>query len=75
MCSPAIRGGENIYPGEIEQSGYEIPQVKENVVFGVPDEAMGEELVMVLYLVEGETLSEEDVRAYLKSRLASYKVA
>ncbi|MEH6567934.1 MAG: class I adenylate-forming enzyme family protein [Halioglobus sp.] len=69
-----IRGGENIYPGEIEQAVYEISQVKENVVFGVPDEAMGEELAMVLYLVEGESLSEEDLRAYLKSRLASYKV-
>lgn len=69
-----IRGGENIYPGEIEQAVYEIPQVKENVVFGVPDEAMGEELAMVLYLVEGEALSEKDLRAYLKSRLASYKV-
>jgi long-chain acyl-CoA synthetase len=69
-----IRGGENIYPGEIEQAVYELQQVKENVVFGVPDEAMGEELAMVLYLIEDEPLSEEALRAYLKSRLASYKV-
>ena len=69
-----IRGGENIYPGEIEQAVYEVSQVKENVVFGVPDEAMGEELAMVVYLCEGEELSEDQLRDYLRSRLASYKV-
>lgn len=69
-----IRGGENIYPGEIEQAVYEVPEVKENVVFGVPDETMGEELAMVLYIAEGEDLTEEAVRGFLKSRLAAYKV-
>ncbi len=69
-----IRGGENIYPGEIEQAVYELPQVKENVVFGVPDDAMGEELALVLHLNPGESLSEEELRASLKQRLASYKV-
>lgn len=69
-----IRGGENIYPGEIEQAVYELPQVKENVVFGVPDDAMGEELVLVLHVNQGETLTEDDLRDYLKERLASYKV-
>jgi long-chain acyl-CoA synthetase len=69
-----IRGGENIYPGEIEQAVYEMPQVKENVVFGVPDEAMGEELALVLFLSSGESLSEDELREYLKGRLAGYKV-
>jgi len=69
-----IRGGENIYPGEIEHAVYELAQVKENVVFGVPDEAMGEELALVLHLHEGESLSEEELRDYLKDRLAGYKV-
>jgi long-chain acyl-CoA synthetase len=69
-----IRGGENIYPGEIEQAVYELPQVKENVVFGVPDDAMGEELALVLHLNPGEVLSEQELREYLKDRLASYKV-
>jgi acyl-CoA synthetase (AMP-forming)/AMP-acid ligase II len=69
-----IRGGENIYPGEIEQAVYELPAVKENVVFGVPDQAMGEELAMVVYPGEGETLSEEDLRSFLKARLAAYKI-
>ena len=70
----AIRGGENIYPGEIEQAVYELPQVKENVAFGVPDEAMGEELALVLHLNPGASLSEKELRAYLKDRLASHKV-
>jgi long-chain acyl-CoA synthetase len=69
-----IRGGENIYPGEIEQAVYELPQVKENVVFGVPDQAMGEELVLVLHLNPGETMGEEELRNHLQGRLASYKV-
>jgi long-chain acyl-CoA synthetase len=69
-----IRGGENIYPGEIEQAVYELSQVKENVVFGVPDDALGEELALVLHLNPGEKLSEEQLRAYLRERLAAYKV-
>jgi long-chain acyl-CoA synthetase len=69
-----IRGGENIYPGEIEQAVYELPAVKENVVFGVPDDAMGEELALVLFLNPGESMGEEELRTYLKGRLASYKV-
>ncbi len=69
-----IRGGENIYPGEIEQAVYELAQVKENVVFGVPDSAMGEELVLVVHVNPGESLPEETLRAYLKERLAGYKI-
>jgi long-chain acyl-CoA synthetase len=69
-----IRGGENIYPGEIEQAVYELSEVQENVVFGVPDDAMGEELVLVLYLSPGSELSEEALREYLGQRLAGYKV-
>ncbi|NND69489.1 MAG: acyl--CoA ligase, partial [Halioglobus sp.] len=69
-----IRGGENIYPGEIEQAVYELSEVKENVVFGVPDDAMGEELVLVLHLNPGASLTEDDVRAYLKERIAGYKI-
>lgn len=69
-----IRGGENIYPGEIEQAAYELPAVRENVVFGVPDEAMGEELAMVAFVPEHEGLSVEQLREYLAGRLAGYKV-
>jgi acyl-CoA synthetase (AMP-forming)/AMP-acid ligase II len=69
-----IRGGENIYPGEIEQAAFELPEVREVVVFGEPDEKMGEELVMVIYPAPGSDLSESRVREYLGTRLAGYKV-
>jgi acyl-CoA synthetase (AMP-forming)/AMP-acid ligase II len=69
-----IRGGENIYPGEIEQAAYELPAVREVVVFGEPDEAMGEELVMVAHPAPGDELEEDSLRAFLKERLAGYKV-
>ncbi|KAA1193187.1 acyl--CoA ligase [Pseudohalioglobus sediminis] len=69
-----IRGGENIYPGEIEQAAFEMPEVREVVVFGEPDQAMGEELVMVIYSAPGATLTETQVRDYLNTRLAGYKV-
>jgi len=69
-----IRGGENIYPGEVEQAAYELPAVRETVVFGVPDATMGEELAMVAFVPEHEALSEEQLREYLAGRLAGYKV-
>ena len=69
-----IRGGENIYPGEIEQAAYELSAVRETVVFGVPDATMGEELAMVAFVPEHEDLSEEQLREYLAGRLAGYKV-
>ena len=69
-----IRGGENIYPGEIEAAAYEMDQVHECVVFGEPDEAMGEELVMTVYPTPGMSLAEDELRTYLKQRLAGYKV-
>lgn len=69
-----IRGGENIYPGEIEQAAYEQPQVREVVVFGEPDHAMGEELVMVVYTEPGGGLTEQTLRDFLAQRLAGYKV-
>ena len=69
-----IRGGENIFPGEIEQAAYELDSVREVVVFGEPDQAMGEELVMVVHPAPGADLDEPRLRDYLKQRLAGYKV-
>ena len=69
-----IRGGENIYPGEIEQIAYELPEVREVVVFGEPDQSMGEELVMVIYVTPGSDLGEAQLREHLSTRLAGYKV-
>jgi long-chain acyl-CoA synthetase len=68
-----IRGGENIYPGEIENVAYRLDQVRENVVFGVPDTDMGEEMVMVAY-VPTEDVTAEELRAHLSASLATYKV-
>ena len=69
-----IRGGENIYPGEIEQAAYELETVREVVVFGEPDAAMGEELVMVVYPAPDADLDDAQLRRFLKQRLAGYKV-
>ena len=69
-----IRGGENIYPGEIENVAYSMAPVQEVVVFGVPDATMGEELVMVAYVPASAGLTVEDLRAYLGEKMAAYKV-
>ena len=68
-----IRGGENIFPGDTEQACYQIEGVQECVVFGVPDDAMGEELAMVVRVADA-SLSEETLRAALEARIAGYKV-
>jgi long-chain acyl-CoA synthetase len=69
-----IRGGENIYPGEIEDVAYRDAAVQEAVVFGVDDPRMGEELALVCYLRPGAALDAATLRAHLGERLASYKV-
>ncbi len=69
-----IRGGENIYPGEIENVAYRLDAVQENVVFGIPDADMGEEMVMVAYVPPGRDLTTDELRAHLASNLAGYKV-
>jgi long-chain acyl-CoA synthetase len=69
-----IRGGENIYPGEIESTAYGMDEVHECVVFGEPDAAMGEELVMVIFVTPGHSPQEQALREFLNQRLAGYKV-
>ena len=69
-----IRGGENIYPGEIENVAYSMNPVQEVVVFGVPDAKMGEELAMVAYARPASALTAEALRAHVAERLAAYKV-
>lgn len=68
-----IRGGENIYPGDTEQACYQIDGVQECVVFGVPDDLMGEELAMVVRVADG-SLTEDYLRTALRARIAIYKV-
>jgi fatty-acyl-CoA synthase len=69
-----IRGGENIYPREIEDFIYNHPKVAEVAVFGIPDEFYGEEVMAWIQLHAGETLSEDEVRDYCKGHIAHFKI-
>jgi fatty-acyl-CoA synthase len=69
-----IRGGENIYPREIEEFLYGHPKITDVQVFGVPDQKFGEEVCAWVKLRPGETMDEEELRAYCRHRIAHYKV-
>ncbi len=69
-----IRGGENIYPREIEEVLHTHPDVRNAQVVGVPDERLGEEVCAWIRLRTGAHLSEDDVRSFLRERLAHFKV-
>jgi fatty-acyl-CoA synthase len=69
-----IRGGENIYPREIEEFLYSHPKVKDVQCFGVPDPRYGEELVAAIILKDGQDADEEEIRAFCRERIAHYKV-
>jgi fatty-acyl-CoA synthase len=69
-----IRGGENVYPREVEEFLYRHPKVSDVQVFGVPDEKFGEEIVAWIKLREGETLTEQEVRDYCRDQIAHYKI-
>ncbi|HWF56617.1 MAG TPA: AMP-binding protein [Solirubrobacteraceae bacterium] len=69
-----IRGGENVYPREIEEFLYTHPQIADVQVVGVPDERYGEELLAAIVLKPGATLTEEEVRDFGRGRIAHYKI-
>ncbi|WP_129138526.1 AMP-binding protein [Modicisalibacter coralii] len=69
-----IRGGENIYPREIEDFLYTHPAISDVQVIGVPDEKYGEEVMAWVKLVDGADLDEEALRAFCQGRIAHYKV-
>ena len=69
-----IRGGENIYPKEIEEFIYTHPAVQDVQVIGVPDEKYGEEAMACIILKEGEHVTEPEMRSYIVGRLARHKV-
>ena len=69
-----IRGGENVYPREIEEYLFRHPKVQEAAVFGVPDEKFGEQVATWITVREGESLTEDEVRSYCKEQIAHYKV-
>lgn len=69
-----IRGGENIYPKEIEEFIYTHPKVKDVQVIGVPDEQYGEEIMASIILKDGETMRAEEMKDFVKAHMARHKV-
>jgi fatty-acyl-CoA synthase len=69
-----IRGGENIYPREVEEFLFRHPKIEAAQVFGVPDAKFGEELCAWIKVRAGETLAEEEVRAFCDGQIARYKI-
>ena len=69
-----IRGGENVYPREIEEFLYRHPQIQDVQVVGVPDQKFGEELCAWIIAKPGQTLDEAGVREFCKGKIAHYKV-
>jgi fatty-acyl-CoA synthase len=69
-----IRGGENVYPREIEEFLYTHPKVADVQVIGVPDERYGEELMAWIILRPGASLSEDEVKAFCKGQIAHFKI-
>jgi len=69
-----IRGGENVYPREIEEFLYSHPKIQDVQVIGVPDTKYGEELCAWIVLKPGEQLSAEAVKAFCQGQIAHYKI-
>src|SRR5436190_831003 len=69
-----IRGGENVYPREIEEFLYTHPDVADVAVIGVPDEKYGEEIMAWVQLREGATLAGAELREFCRGKIAHYKV-
>src|SRR5690348_9315562 len=69
-----IRGGENIFPREIEEFLLRHPQVAEVYVVGVPDAFFGEELLAVVRLKEGAAVTEQDLRTFCKGQISHQKI-
>ncbi|MDE0392493.1 MAG: AMP-binding protein [Rhodospirillales bacterium] len=69
-----IRGGENVYPREIEEFLYRHPKVQDVQVIGVPDEKYGEELCAWIKLRDGEDANPDEIKAFCKDQIAHFKV-
>ena len=69
-----IRGGENIYPKEIEEFIYTHPAVKDVQVIGVPDKRYGEEIYAAIVLKEGTSVTVQEMTDYIKASMARHKV-
>ena len=69
-----IRGGENIYPKEIEAFLFTHPKIAQVAVFGIPDEFYGEEIMAWIQLHNGEQATEEEIREFCKDQIAHFKI-
>ena len=69
-----IRGGENVYPREVEEFLYRHPKVREVQVFGVPDDKYGEELCAWIVPQAGDPPTEEEIREFCRGQIAHYKI-
>jgi fatty-acyl-CoA synthase len=69
-----IRGGANIYPREIEEVLYQHPKVLEAAAVGIPDQRLGERVCACIVLRSGENLSFEELSAFLRDKIATYKL-
>jgi fatty-acyl-CoA synthase len=69
-----IRGGENIYPREVEEYLFRHPKVQDVQVVGLPDRKYGEELCAWIVLREGQKATEDDIRDFCNGQIAHYKI-
>ncbi len=69
-----IRGGENIYPRELEEFLYTHPKVADVQVVGLPDEKLGETVLAWIRLKSGETATEDEIRDYCRGKIAHFKI-
>jgi fatty-acyl-CoA synthase len=69
-----IRGGENIYPREIEEFFHTHPKIEDVYIIGVPDEKYGEELMAWIKVQDGLKMTEEEVKAFCDGQIARYKI-
>jgi fatty-acyl-CoA synthase len=69
-----IRGGENVYPREIEEFLYSHPAIEDVQVIGVPDARLGEEICAWVKLRPGQQLTEEELRAFCTGKIAHFKI-
>ena len=69
-----IRGGENIYPKEIEEFLYTHPKISDVQIYGVPDKKYGEQVMAAIILKKGQQMTEDEVKEFCRERIANYKV-
>jgi fatty-acyl-CoA synthase len=69
-----IRGGENVYPAEVEAAYYQHPKVAQVAVFGIPDARVGEQVAAWIQLQHGETATPGEFREWAQGRIAHFKI-